>query len=770
MITTTTTTSTTTTIILDFASSSDTVSSEQDVRIVCRTLLPDIDMEAGTLERVKEGNTNLLYRLRASGKSHLVRVFGDNAALEFDRHAENVIYAALSEQGLAPRLLATFGNGRVEEWLEGRAATAAECRSVPVSQQVARLLARLHSFREPATETTTTTAAKQATTTSSTITTTKTTRTTATTATTTTTAPARGGLRKEEAWGWATVRQWLPAARRAEAEIAAMLPGSGPDSSRLQAVQERVRSLLLDRVAVQIDLLRQHMDARPWEQSLVFAHNDLSNTNVLWDEAHGVARLLDFEYGGLNYRGFDLATHLSHWAGGAVDGLYSHEFFPQRGEQELFLRAYSEEVSAIEGLGVVVTVEELLHEVEAAAPLANVVWGLWAVCMLPEALRRPEGRFSHIEYAERRLLAFRDTFDRSSSESDLVIVRSISTWSWSPLAMKEGHAAENMPCGAQFCSEGSLLHMHRKLQTASTCREEHEPSAYLGKNIGSSPRSRLAADGQEGTPRGQALTLKMRTAHVEDAKKEYGGRYAHKLIPLLEEWGVSALTLHGRTARQRYTKLADWEYMNMCGAARTRKTPFIGCGDAMNWEDVEAHCKSDGVDSVMIGRGALVKPWIFTEIKEKRHWDISASERLDMIKDYARYGLEHWGSDARGVETTRRFLLEWLSFSCRYVPVGLLEVQQAKINWRPRAYAGRSDLETKLASTQATDWIEITEMVLGKVPEGFVFMPKHKSASYDKDAAAEAAASAPDPAEAAEAREKAAEAADAEEAPEAECI
>ncbi|CAE8715994.1 unnamed protein product, partial [Polarella glacialis] len=156
-------------------------------------------MEAGTLERVKEGNTNLLYRLRASGKSHLVRVFGDNAALEFDRHAENVIYAALSEQGLAPRLLATFGNGRVEEWLEGRAATAAECRSVPVSQQVARLLARLHSFREPATETiTTTTTAKQATT-SSTITTTKTTRTTATTATTTTTtAPARGGLRKEE--------------------------------------------------------------------------------------------------------------------------------------------------------------------------------------------------------------------------------------------------------------------------------------------------------------------------------------------------------------------------------------------------------------------------------------------------------------------------------------------------------------------------------------------------------------------------------------------
>jgi tRNA-dihydrouridine synthase 3 len=96
---------------------------------------------------------------------------------------------------------------------------------------------------------------------------------------------------------------------------------------------------------------------------------------------------------------------------------------------------------------------------------------------------------------------------------------------------------------------------------------------------------------------------------------------------------------------------------------------------------------------------------------------------------FSNYGLEHWGSDQQGVNTTRRFLLEWLSFLHRYVPHGLLERTQT-MNQRPPLYFGRSDLETLLSSGHSEDWVRISEMLLGAVPEGFTFVAKHKSNAY----------------------------------------
>lgn len=157
--------------------------------------------------------------------------------------------------------------------------------------------------------------------------------------------------------------------------------------------------------------------------------------------------------------------------------------------------------------------------------------------------------------------------------------------------------------------------------------------------------------------------------------------------------------------------------------------PLFGNGDILSFEDANRAMQT-GVTGIMIARGALLKPWLFTEIKEQRHWDISSSERLDILRDFTNYGLEHWGSDTQGVEKTRRFLLEWLSFLCRYVPVGLLERLPQRINERPPYYLGRDYLETLMASQKAADWIRISEMLLGPVPPNFVFLPKHKANAY----------------------------------------
>ncbi|KAF2932577.1 tRNA-dihydrouridine(47) synthase [NAD(P)(+)]-like [Oryza sativa Japonica Group] len=223
------------------------------------------------------------------------------------------------------------------------------------------------------------------------------------------------------------------------------------------------------------------------------------------------------------------------------------------------------------------------------------------------------------------------------------------------------------------------------------------------------------------------LTVKVRTAFFE------GRNRADSIVSDIYDWGASAITVHGRSRQQRYSKLADWDYIYQCAQKAPDQLHVVGNGDVFSFTDWNKHVSGcSKISTSMIARGALIKPWIFTEVKEQRHWDITSGERFNILKDFVSFGLEHWGSDSKGVETTRYFLLEWLSYTCRYIPVGLLDVIPQRLNWRPPSYCGRDDLETLMISDSAADWIRISEMLLGKVPEGFTFTPKHKSNAYDR--------------------------------------
>lgn len=59
---------------------------------------------------------------------------------------------------------------------------------------------------------------------------------------------------------------------------------------------------------------------------------------------------------------------------------------------------------------------------------------------------------------------------------------------------------------------------------------------------------------------------------------------------------------------------------------------MFGNGDCFSAQQYYEEMEGAGVDGVMVARGALIKPWIFTEIQERREWDISATERLEGIR------------------------------------------------------------------------------------------------------------------------------------------
>jgi tRNA-dihydrouridine synthase 3 len=237
------------------------------------------------------------------------------------------------------------------------------------------------------------------------------------------------------------------------------------------------------------------------------------------------------------------------------------------------------------------------------------------------------------------------------------------------------------------------------------------------------------------------VTVKIRTGVKE------GKNTAKNLVTrVLNEGNAAAITLHGRSRQQRYSKEADWEYIAEVGgvvkewnenqkedkdATDIQPVYFVGNGDVYSHEDWYQHVNTDGIDSVMVARGALIKPWIFEEVDAQQYLDKSSSERLDMLGQFAKFATEHWGSDEYGVGLARRYMCEFLSFTHRYIPVGIMERLPPKLNERPPKWVGRNELEDLLASTDYKDWIKITEMFLGKASEDFQFIPKHKSNAYE---------------------------------------
>ena len=129
----------------------------------------------------------------------------------------------------------------------------------------------------------------------------------------------------------------------------------------------------------------------------------------------------------------------------------------------------------------------------------------------------------------------------------------------------------------------------------------------------------------------------------------------YKLIArIVEENGGSLLAIHGRTKEQRYSGLADWDAIAEVKAAV--KIPVIGNGDVRRVEDIERMRRHTGCDAVMIGRGALSNPWLFSRLDREQVLPEQVREtvRKHLEKSVAFYGEED------GQRLFRKYAVQYL--------------------------------------------------------------------------------------------------------------
>ena len=176
------------------------------------------------------------------------------------------------------------------------------------------------------------------------------------------------------------------------------------------------------------------------------------------------------------------------------------------------------------------------------------------------------------------------------------------------------------------------------------------------------------------------LTVKLRTSASSD-----GAINLAQNVAALADSGVAAITIHGRTAQQRYKKPADWAIIEE--AVRASGIPIIGNGDILTHYEAARRQRDHGCLATMVGRGALIKPWIFQEVAEGRAIEPSAEERVGIYMRLVAHMKAHFGDDDKGRRKASYFLPFHLEFLCRYRPL-------------PEAVFGELSLQQPLMSTR----------------------------------------------------------------------
>jgi len=163
---------------------------------------------------------------------------------------------------------------------------------------------------------------------------------------------------------------------------------------------------------------------------------------------------------------------------------------------------------------------------------------------------------------------------------------------------------------------------------------------------------------KEATPYGVPVTLKMRKGIDSDHLTFLeAGRIA-------EEEGVAAVALHARTASQAYSGQADWSAIK--ALKETVSTiPVLGNGDIWSAQDALDMVEATGCDGVVVGRGCLGRPWLFTDLAAAfagttARVQPTLGEVAQAMRRHTEYLIEFYGSELKACRDIRKHIAWYL--------------------------------------------------------------------------------------------------------------
>lgn len=184
------------------------------------------------------------------------------------------------------------------------------------------------------------------------------------------------------------------------------------------------------------------------------------------------------------------------------------------------------------------------------------------------------------------------------------------------------------------------------------------------------PVKKVASKGAgSGMLRNVPLMLEMTRAIVDavkipvTVKTRLGWDCENKIIvelaEQLQDCGIQAIAIHGRTRSQMYTGEADWTLIGEVKNNQRMKIPVIGNGDITTPEKLVDYFNRYGVDGIMVGRASIGAPWIFREMKHYMRTgtrlEISAPEKMALLRRQIRESIDSI-DEYRGILHIRRHL------------------------------------------------------------------------------------------------------------------